>query len=66
MDDMFHFPVDLGPHKFIPVQEPSIHFQAILVVDNYCQKPGHWRHGMAGDVSTEACFHLARAMYSCL
>ena len=53
---------DLGPAKIICIQEPSIHLQGILVVDNVAAGPSIGGLRMAENVSMGECVRLARAM----
>jgi len=52
----------LGPAKIIHVYEPGLGLKAVLVVDNVAAGPALGGVRMAGDVTTEECFRLARAM----
>ena len=62
MEDVFRFADDLGPAKVIHIHEPRTGLKAILVVDNVACGPSIGGVRLAPDVSTEECFHLARAM----
>lgn len=62
METCFDFADRLGPTKIVHLYEPSIQLRAILVVDNVARGPAIGGVRMAGDVSVEECFRLARAM----
>lgn len=62
LQNMFEFGDALGPSKIIHVYEPSIGLKAVLVVDNTARGPALGGVRMAGDVTVEECFRLARGM----
>jgi glutamate dehydrogenase/leucine dehydrogenase len=53
---------ELGPEKVISLHDPYTGLRAILVVDNTACGPAIGGVRMAGDVSAEEVFRLARAM----
>jgi glutamate dehydrogenase (NAD(P)+) len=53
---------DLGPAKVIYVQQPSLHLDGLLVIDNTAAGPSIGGLRMACDVTAVECFRLARAM----
>lgn len=61
-ETMFEFCDEIGPAKILHVHEPAIGLKAVVVVDNVAAGPAIGGTRMAGDVSVEECFRLARAM----
>lgn len=62
MKDIFSYADELGPHKVVHVNVPSIGLKGILVVDNVAKGPAIGGLRIATDVTTEECVRLARAM----
>jgi glutamate dehydrogenase (NAD(P)+) len=59
---VFGFGDDLCPAKVIHIHEEAIGLHAVLVVDNVAAGPAIGGLRMAGDVTTQECARLARAM----
>ena len=62
MADAFQFADPLGPAKIVHIHVPAAGLKAVVVVDNTACGPAIGGVRMAPDVTTEECFHLARAM----
>lgn len=62
MTDIFSFADELGPHKVVHVNVPSIGLKGVLVVDNVAKGPSIGGLRISTDVTTEECLRLARAM----
>ena len=62
MADILRFADKYGPAKIIQVYEPSVGLKALLVIDNVARGPALGGVRMAGDVTIEECFRLARTM----
>jgi glutamate dehydrogenase (NAD(P)+) len=62
MKDPFQFSDRFGPSRIIHIQRHSIGLKAIVVIDNTACGVSIGGVRMAGDVSLEECFRLARTM----
>ncbi len=60
--ELFHLADDLNPLNIVHIHEPSVHLQAIVVIDNVACGPSIGGVRMAPDVSVDEAYRLARAM----